>query len=321
MTPPVTITPEILRSLEAISRYLGRFEGTVSTAPPDVRLRRGHRIRTIHSSLAIEGNSLSIDQVTAVIDDRPVRGPVKDILEVKNAMALYGVIDDFNYRKESDLKRAHGLLMRGLAPDAGRYRSGSVGIIKGSVVSHVAPPPKQVPRLMGDLFSILKKDRDLSLILKSCLFHYELEFIHPFSDGNGRMGRFWQQVILRAYHPAFDLIAAESVIRSRQEQYYRALAKSDRSGDSTAFVEFSLEALESSLAELLAALRLEKPTVATRLAVAAQHFGNQWFARKDYLQLHKGMSTATASRDLFFGLNSHQLENTGTRALTRYRFK
>jgi len=287
---------------------------------PQPQLRRRNRIRSIQGSLAIEGNTLSEDQVTAILEHRRVAGPRREILEVQNAIATYDRAATFDPAAERDLLAAHGLMMRGLAEDAGRYRRKGVGVLRGRRVTRLAPPPRQVPRLMGDLLTFLRADRETHPLIKSAVFHYELEFIHPFSDGNGRMGRLWQHVILLRVHPVFEFLPVESVIRSEQGRYYRALGASDKAGASTAFVEFSLETIRQAFEEFAGELRPEAQTGRDRLQVARDHFGDRPFSRKHYLTLFPRLSTATASRDLKDGVDRAELTRSGDKSTSAYRF-
>lgn len=315
---PFTVTPAALDALSAIMRLVGRYEGLDQPAPQPT-LRRGNQIRTVVGSVAIEGNTLTIDQVTALLDGRRVVGTQREVREVTNAIAAYEAAPTLDPAKERDLLRAHRLLMERLASDAGRFRTGGVGVFRGAQLAHTAPPAKRVPALVADLLAFIRRDRTPAVI-KSAVVHYELELIHPFSDGNGRVGRLWQHVMLRRAHPVFELVPVESVIRARQAEYYRLLAECDAAGDSSQFVEFSLIAIRDSLDELLAALRPAPMTGDDRLSLAARTFGAKTFSRKDYLALFKRLSTATASRDLRDGVDGGRLARTGERALARYRF-
>lgn len=246
--PPHTITPAILSLVAEIAAEVGRLaalsgQGTVPL------LRRENRIRSIHASLAIENNTLTLEQVTAVIEGKRVLGKPSEIQEVKNAFAAYDSMPDWKPTSVKDLLAAHRLLMTGLADDAGRFRPGSVGIAKGQQVVHLAPPAARVPGLMKDLLNWLKKT-DAHPLVASCIFHYELEFIHPFTDGNGRMGRLWQTLILSHWNALFAYLPVESVIRKRQSDYYQVLGACDKVGHSTAFIEFLLTALLTALREI-----------------------------------------------------------------------
>ena len=219
---------------------------SVSMTP---RLRRGNRIRTIQASLAIENNSLSLEQVTALIDGKRVLGHPREIQEVRNAFAAYDCLEQWNPSSRNDLLVAHKILMSGLVDQAGVFRHGGVGIFRGTKPVHVAPPAKRVPGLMEDLLRWLETTDEHPLVA-SCLFHYEFEFIHPFLDGNGRLGRLWQTLILSRWKPIMAYVPVETVVRDRQEEYYAVLAHSDKEGDATPFVSFMLESLHSVLKEI-----------------------------------------------------------------------
>jgi Fic family protein len=319
MRPPFKITNKSLSLCTDIARIVGQFEG-ISSPSPQPQLRRQNQIRTIHGSLAIEGNTLNLDQVTAILEGRKVLGDPREILEVRNAIKSYEQARKWNSLKEADLLKAHSIMMSGLVPDAGKYRSINVGIIKGSKVGHVAPKPKLVPHLMSELFDFLKRDRETPTLVKACIFHYKLEFIHPFSDGNGRIGRLWQHVILLSESPIFSYIPVESVIRERQAAYYQALSASDKAGDATIFIEFALTTIRDSLAQLMDQIRTKPLTTKDRLEIASSRFGRKSFSRKDYLIIFKSISSATASRDLLVGVQSGELKKDGEKALTRYSF-
>lgn len=243
-SPPFEITSKITELLVKIGGELVRLEGTTggSLAP---HLRRGNRIKTIQASLAIEQNTLTIEQVTAVIEGKPVIGLPREIHEVKNAFAVYEGLEQFAPCSSSDLLNAHRLLMADLVESAGKWRTGGVGVVKGKEVVHMAPPAANVPSLMDDLLTWLQQT-DTHPLITSCVFHYELEFIHPFADGNGRMGRLWQSVILTHWNPVFNWIPVETIIRDRQQEYYTILATCDKAGSSTLFIEFMLHAILES---------------------------------------------------------------------------
>jgi cell filamentation protein, protein adenylyltransferase len=316
--PPFRITPAVLALCAEIERALGRCEGLGGTLP-EPRLRRENRIRTIQGTVAIEGNSLSTEQITAILEHKRVIGPRSEITEVENAIAAYDLVPELNPFSSKDLLRAHGVMMKNLVADAGRFRRKNVGVIHGSRVGHVAPPAHRVAGLMQELFRFLKRD-ETTMIVKACVFHYELEFIHPFSDGNGRLGRLWQHALLLSHSPVFAHVPTESLIKQRQAQYYTALGDSDRVGDSTEFLQFSLEAIRESLSDFIGAFRPIRPTATERLNQAASHFAMRTFSRKDYLALHAGISTATASRDLQNGVREKRLQIDGSKATARYRF-
>ena len=318
MKPPYKITGKILKLIAAISEKIGEVKSAHLNKPP-AELRKKNRVETIHSSLEIEGNTLTIEQITAIIENRRVIGPEKDILEVKNAIAVYDNLDKFNPFSFNSFCEAHGILMNGLIESAGRLRSKSVGIIKGSEVTHVAPPSEMLNPLMNDLFDYLTNDHDLTLII-SCVFHYEMEFIHPFEDGNGRMGRLWQTLILKSAYPVFEYLPMETLIKERQEKYYEALGKSDNTGESTLFIEFMLEIILESLEELLNIQNVSLLNI-DRINLFKSIIKMDYFSRKDYLKNFREISTATASRDLQFAVENGLIEKIGDKNATRYRYK
>ncbi len=249
--PPFTITSKTIDLISKISEKIGEIN-SLESSPRNVQLRKENRIKTIHSSLAIENNSLSLEQITAIIEGKRVLGAPNEIQEVKNAVQAYDLLLSLNSTNESDLLRAHSLMMSDLVSGNGKYRTGGVGIFDGTEVVHVAPPAERVPSLMADLFDWLKKS-DVHPLVKSCVFHYEFEFIHPFQDGNGRMGRLWQTVILKDWKDVFAWIPVESLIKENQSEYYKALSASDTNADSTIFIEFMLELLLRSIEDIISA--------------------------------------------------------------------
>ncbi|MFC0183153.1 Fic family protein [Pseudarcicella hirudinis] len=315
MKPPYEITTEIIKQIISISEKIGEINAKYLNRQSP-QLRKQNKVKTIHSSLQIEGNTLTEQQITAIIENKRVLGPAKDILEVKNALDVYDKLSTFDPLKEKHFLSAHKILMKDLIPNAGNYRNKSVGIVKGSKVEHIAPPFENVPFLMKDLFDYLKKDQDVALI-KSCVFHYEMEFIHPFMDGNGRMGRLWQTVILMKKYPVFEFLPFETLISQNQEEYYKALAASDNQGKSTIFIEYMLNIINQSLATLLDCKnQYLKDT--DRLAYFISN-GKTVFTRKDYMTLFKDISSATASRDLRKGIESGLLAKSGDKILTIYK--
>jgi Fic family protein len=236
--PPCTITPVILNLVAQISEAAGRL--TVLTDPTKVlRLRRINRIRTIRGSLAIEGNTLSEAQITAILDGKRIIAPPREVQEVRNALAAYDRFERWQPEVEAELLEAHRILMAGLIDEAGAYRYGGVRVIESSQVIHMAPPANRVPALMNDLFRWLAGS-DAHPLITSSVFHYEFEFIHPFADGNGRMGRLWQSLILSRWNPLFADIPVESLVFEHQIEYYRALQESTHQTDSAPFVAFML---------------------------------------------------------------------------------
>jgi Fic family protein len=315
--PPYTITAKILNLVSEIQALLGEFK-QLNVKKPSVKLRKENKIKTIHHSLAIEGNSLTEAQVSSLIEGKKVIGPKNQIIEVKNAIRLYELAAELDSTKERDFLKAHKILMTDLLIKPGQYRNQAVGIFKNGQVSRMAPPAKQVPNLMGHLFLFASKDKETLPLVKACIFHYELEFIHPFEDGNGRMGRFWQQLLLMKVSPLFEYLPVESLIHQNQKKYYLALEKSDAKGESTDFIEFSLEMILKSLKEFNEENISTNPKPTDRIEFALEHFKYQSFSRKDYMVLHKGISTATASRDLAQAVLEGILKINGTKAKAKY---
>lgn len=319
MKPPFTISNRVINLIAEISVELGKIEASklVVSSP---QLRKQNRIKTIQATLAIEGNTLTLDQVTAVLEGSRVIGPEREILEVRNAMELYEIIETLKPHATRDFLTAHKILMQGLISSAGRFRDKNVGVLKGEKVSHVAPKPKMVPELVQKLFSWSKSEKELHPLIKSCVLHYEIEFIHPFEDGNGRIGRFWQNLQLIQCDPVFKFIPVESLIKIHQQKYYDVLEDCDRAGDCTLFVEFMLELILKSLSELTQGVSGITLTGSQRLELAKEHFGKELFSRKEYMVYFKNISSATASRDLDEGVRGGVLKKAGKANQTRYKF-
>ena len=315
MKPPYEITPRILKLLTSISEKIGEVNANFLNKPSPL-LRKQNKIRTIHSSLKIEGNTLTEEQITALIENKRVIGPQKDVKEVLNAIVIYDNLEKYNPLSERSFLKAHQNLMNNLIENAGKYRTQGVGIVKGSKVEHLAPPFENVPFLMKDLFKYLKNSEEIELI-KSCVFHYEIEFIHPFLDGNGRMGRLWQTLILIDKYPVFEYLPFETLISKDQDKYYRALSESDKSGKSTQFIEYMLNVIDISLSELL---KFNNRTLnrQDRLEYFVS-LNKIEFTRKDYMNVFKDISSATASRDLKNGVKMKLLEKIGEKNRTKYR--
>ena len=318
MKPPYSLTPQILSKIVSISEKIGEVK-TAYLLHPATELRKQNRIKTIQSSLGIEGNTLTVEQITAIINNKRVLAPQKDILEVKNAIAAYQQIDRYKPYSIASVCDAHNLLMNGLVEAAGKIRTSNVGIMKDSKFSHIAPPSHLVKTQLQDLLKYVKNDKD-PLLIKSCVFHYEFEFIHPFMDGNGRMGRLWQTVLLRKEYPVFDFLPIESLIKKRQADYYSALEISDKNGDSTAFIDFMLSVIDDSLEELLSSqpihLKAENRIVLFKTIVKTNPF-----SRKDYMRHFKNISTATASRDLKQAAEQGVLLKSGEGRMTLYEYR
>ena len=240
--PPFTLTSEIVRLIGEISEQVGSIMACLGENVPSPQLRKKNQIKTIHSSLAIEHNSLSLKQMTDIIDGKRVLGAPDEIQEVKNAIEAYRLMPELDAYKEKDLLRAHQLMMKDLVRNSGHYRQEGVGVFDGDRCLHMAPPADRVPQLMDDLFKWVKKT-DVHPLVSSCVFHYEFEFIHPFIDGNGRMGRYWQTMLLSRWKGIFAWLPVETIVKEHQQEYYNAIAKSDAAGESTVFVEFMLQCL------------------------------------------------------------------------------
>jgi Fic family protein len=316
MKPPYSITNKILSLYGQIAEALGVSKG-ILLAKPEAKLRRQNRIKTIYSSLAIEGNTLSLEYVTALLNNKRVIGRKKDIVEVQNAIQAYHQLGEFDPFSVDDFLKAHGVLMSGLVEHSGKFRISQVGIMAGKRVSHVAPPHGRVPYLMQELFEYVKHDEDLDII-KSCVFHYEMEFIHPFEDGNGRMGRYWQTRLLMNVNPIFEYVPVEEVIRDRQKEYYNALAVADNMGSSTVFIEFMLGAINKSLRKTIEEAKAPAADYSKRVERALSML-NGWFDRKEYMNVNKGISPATASRDLKQLLEEGVVVASGAGRITKYR--
>lgn len=315
MKPPYTISPSILNLVASISLKIGEASAHYLDKKSP-QLRKANRIKTIQAILGIEGNTLSESQVQAIDEGKLLLGFERDQKEVQNAIALYARWDEFDPSKRASFLNAHLLLMQGLVTNPGEYRNRSVGITKGKTLTHIAPPAERVSYLMDDLFDYVARDPN-PLLIKSCVFHYELEFIHPFLDGNGRMGRFWQSLLLSKSHPIFEFLPFETIIAASQSAYYQALAKSDACGQSTPFIEYMLGVLDQSLANLL-----NTTNVVLSETERIEYFifiGMKDFSRKDYQRVFKNLSTATASRDLKKGVELALFSTYGERNATRYR--
>jgi Fic family protein len=315
MKPPYEITAEILKYISSISLKIGELNAKflIKTNPT---LRKQNQIKTIHSSLSIEGNTLTEEQITAILENKRVVGPEKDILEVLNALDVYKNINKLRPESEKDFLKAHKLLLQKLIQEPGKYRKQGVGIVKGSKVEHIAPPYENVPFLMKDLFEYLKDDNELTLI-KSCVFHYEMEFVHPFLDGNGRMGRLWQTLILMQDYPIFEFLPFETLISKNQNEYYDALSLSDKEGKSTKFIEYMLKIIESSLVDLLKN-STKKLTDYDRIQIFLENYSTD-FTRKDYMNYFKDISSATASRDLKNAVENRLILKIGDKKTTTYK--
>lgn len=312
--PRLTLTSRILNEIQEISLLLGKYYDKFQIHS-NIKLRKANHIQTIKSTVSIEGNSMSLDQVTDILNGERIVAPEREIKEVKNAIAVYERFNEFDSFNVDDLLRAHGIMMEGLTEDAGKFRRRGVCVMKGSICIHIAPLATEVSKLMDNLFVYLRESED-SFLVKSCVFHYELEFIHPFCDGNGRMGRLWQQLILARWHPIFKLVCIEELLEKFQGEYYNALRSSDIKGSSEDFVEFMLRIIKEAIKRLNVEPVIDN--YESRLNYAKGLIDN--FKRSDYIRLFTKISTATASRDLSTGVKLGILEKFSAKNQTKYRF-
>ena len=299
--PPFEITNQIIVYVAEIAELVGKLTSTNQLSANPI-LRRSNRIRTIHGSLAIEQNTLSLEQVTAVLNGKHVLAPPKDIAEVKNAYEVYERLDELNPYSVEDLLTAHRIMTQGLVNEAGMFRTRPVGIVdnEGHVL-HFGTLPQYVPDLVMELLDWDEKS-DVHILIRSCVFHYELELIHPFADGNGRIGRLWHTLLLSKWNPVFAWLPVESIIHDRQQEYYKAINASNDAGESTVFIEFMLSAIKASLIE---AIRTSDEMSDEKMDKATL----RWNKIETYLKSHDyimnadvrklcGVSAATANRIL-----------------------
>ena len=256
--PPYEITNVMLERISSIMKSIGKLDNYKDLEKMPI-LRRNNRIRSIHSSLAIEANSLTLEQVKDTINGKLVIGPQKEIQEVKNAYKAYEMIKDANPYSIDDLKKVHGVMTQLLVDESGKFRSGNEGVFdeKGNCI-HACPPPKHIDKLMNDLFSWMKENKNkVNPLILSSVFHYEFVFIHPFADGNGRTARLWQNIILTNFEEIFEYLPIESQIKKYQNDYYRAINSCNNKGTSTEFIEFMLKMIDETLKELLDATSVQ----------------------------------------------------------------
>lgn len=299
--PPFEITNQMIDYVAEIAELWGKLSAA-SSLFANPTLRRSNRIRTIHGSLAIEQNTLSLEQVTAVLNGKHVLAPPKDIAEVKNAYEIYERLDELDPYSVDDLLMAHGIMTRGLVEESGVFRTRPVGVVdsKGQVL-HFGTLPQYVPNLVMELLDWAKTS-EVHMLIRSCVFHYELELIHPFADGNGRMGRLWHTLLLSKWNPAFAWLPVESIIHDRQQAYYDAINASNNAGESTVFIEFMLSAIKASLIEAIGSSDAMSDGMMDKATL-------RWKPIEAYLETHDyimnanvralcGVSAATANRIL-----------------------
>jgi len=258
--PPFSISTQSINLIADISAQVERYAIQMEQGE-SLLLRKINRIKTIQGTLAIEGNTFSVNLITDMIEGKHVVAPLREIQEVKNAIKAYNAFSSLDPFKLKDLLKAHSLMMEALVEQPGYFRDGSVGVFDGSSAVHVAPPSERVPYLMEDLFDWLKESED-HLLIKSSVFHYEFEFIHPFMDGNGRIGRLWQSLILSKLHPIFEYLPVENMIFQNQQQYYDAIAQSTKAADCGCFIEYMLNEIYTTL-QKREGIELEKDTIGT----------------------------------------------------------
>ena len=296
--PPFEITNSILDKIAEIAELVGQVSAT-SGLTTNPMLRRTNRIRTIYSSLAIEQNTLSLDQVTAVLDGKRVLAPPKDIAEVKNAYEIYDMMESLAPYSVDALLDAHGVMTRGLVEESGCFRSRPVGVVdKQGNILHFGTLPAYVPGLTMELLDWVR-DSDYHMLIKSCVFHYELEVIHPFSDGNGRIGRLWHTLLLTQWKPLFAWLPVESMIHDRQDEYYAAINQSNFEGESTVFIEFMLSAIKEALLDAIDTGAAENMTTDELRWYKIERFlrKNEVITNADVREMF-GVSAATANRIL-----------------------
>ena len=299
--PPFEITNTMIHEIVEIAELVGKLTST-NQLSANPTLRRTNRIRTIHGSLAIEQNTLSLEQVTAVLNGKQVLAPPKDIAEVKNAYEIYERLDELDSYSVDDLLTAHGIMTRGLVDESGMFRTRPVGVVdqEGHVL-HFGTLPQYVPNLVMELRDWVKNS-EVHMLIRSCVFHYEFELIHPFADGNGRVGRLWHTLLLSKWNPAFAWLPVESMIHARQPEYYAAINASNDAGESTVFIEFMLSAIKASLIDAISTSDKMSDGPMDKAAM-------RWRQIEKFLETHEfimnadvrelcGVSAATANRIL-----------------------
>ncbi len=320
--PPYSLTPAILSLVAEIAETIGRISA-YDRISRDLRLRRINRIRTIHGTLAIEGNGLDQTQITALLDGKRVLAPARDVQEAHNAIACYEHMPQWQPGTESDLLAAHALLMHGLIEAPGHYRAGDVGVMAGRDVIHMGPPAKRVPELMAELLAWLANCDHHPLIV-GAVFHYEFEFIHPFADGNGRMGRLWQTLILSRWNPFFAHVPVESLVHAHQQAYYDALQASTDAADSAPFIDFMLRRIRDALhSSNTASTPQDNPQVTPQVARLLVTLDGEM--GREQLQAALGLLDRKSFRERYLtpalnaGLIEYTLPDTPNSRLQRHR--
>ena len=309
--PPFEITNTIINEVAEIAELIGHLTVTAKLSTNPV-LRRNNRIRSIHGSLAIEQNSLTLEQVTAVINGVRVLAPPKDVAEVKNAYEIYERLDSLNPYSIDDLLHAHGIMTRGLVDESGEFRSRPVGVVdQNGNILHFGTLPQYVPGLVSELLD-WTKNSSIHMLIRSCVFHYEFELIHPFADGNGRIGRLWHTLLLSTWNPLFAWLPVESMIHDHQQEYYDAINQANNACESTVFIEFMLSIIKSSIIDAISTSdEIHGETI--------EETSDRWLTIEAYLGEHEyvmnagirsllGVSSATANRILNGYVNDGRLE-------------
>ena len=293
--PTFTVSAKAISMIAEISALLERH--SILMEKDSLRLRKSNKIKTIHSSLAIEGNNLSEKHVSDILNGKKVVAPIREIQEVKNAIKTYDKFQKYNPFSISDLLKAHADMMESLVSEAGKFRAGGVGVFNGDIAVHIAPPAGMVLELIENLFDWLKNSKD-HLLIKSCVFHFEFEFIHPFADGNGRMGRLWQSLILSKYNPLFQYLPIETMVYNNQQDYYKSINDSSTENDAGIFVDFML-------GEILNTLKLHPTSQNGRVSGGLNGRVNEVF---EFIKNNQGANTNDIAKAL----------NISVRTVSRY---
>jgi len=317
--PPFKITEKSNNLAVEIGILLGKYTA-INSPVPEPKLRKKNLVKSVHSSVSIEGNTLTEEQATAIFEGKRVIGRPNEIVEIQNTIELYKHTGVFTSLSSRDFLKGHKILMKGLIGNPGKWRTSGVGIYQGNKLVHPGPSHKLVPQHMGNLFEFIKKSRTLNSLIKSSVFHYETLFIHPFIDGNGRISRFWQSIILTKAYPVFEYIPIESMVRERQKEYYKVLGICDKAGESTKFIEYMLQVILDQTETFFSKIKSATLTVEERLDLAKSHFEKAAFSRAEYQSLFKTISSATATRDLTFGTKKKLLKKNGKLINTLYHF-
>ena len=314
MSLTYTPTPDLLRLTSAVSEKLGEANARFPSMPPP-HLRKVARVDTIHTTLGLDGNPLAREKTEALINDYPGRGPRKRIHEVTNTIEVYKRLKEMNPWSQDSFLNTHSMMLSGISEHSGQFRTIDAGIFRESEIICLAPPPEEVPKLMNQLFEYINKGED-PLLIKSCLFHCNVESIQPFLDGSGRMGRVWQTLMLINRYPLFEFLPCEKQLSQNRKEYFKALSASDRISNATEFILFMLHMIFETVTEFLN--NCQRYETESDRILSFHKMGMISFTRKDYMSIFKSISTATASRDLEKGVNAGLFEKYGTKNRTTY---